>query len=380
MITFLVTVIGILGLIHWFLYARLVSALAITSPNVLWTLRFAAVFLAVSYILARVWERSLPEPIVNALHWIASVWLGLMWELLWLTLVFFIFKALMLLTGLWGRLDPATVLTLGRYSAITVIGIAVLLCAWGTRNAFGPANVVEVKVPVKNVTPELKGLRIALASDFHAGVIIGPKEVEKMSRQIMSLKPDLILLPGDIVDRSADGIMHLVEAFRIMQAPLGVYGTTGNHEYYTGLNGALEFCNKAGIHMLMNEKVELPNGLVIAGIEDRTAISMHRQRPTVQQFLSDIPPDKPVILMNHQPETHEALAAGKAGADLVVSGHTHGGQLWPFTMLTKSTYRFHHGYYSLDGNGHIIVSDGIGNWGPPMRLNAPAEIVLITLD
>lgn len=380
MIPFLVTVIGILGLIHWFLYARFVSAFAISSPAALWSLRFLAVFLAVSYILARIWERSLPEPIVNVLHWISSVWLGLMWELLWLSLIFYIVKVLMMIMGVWGTMDAATVLALGRYSAATVIGAAVLLCAWGMKNAFGPANMVEVKVQVKNVTPELKSLRIALASDFHAGVIIGPKEVELWARQIMSLKPDLILLPGDLVDRSADDIMHLSDAFRIMQAPLGVYGTTGNHEYYAGLNGALEFCHKAGIHMLMNEKIELPNGLVIAGIEDRTAISMHRPRPTVQQFLADIPPEKPVIFMNHQPETNEALAAGKAGADLVVSGHTHGGQLWPFTILTKATYRFHHGCYSLDGKGHIIVSDGIGTWGPPMRLNAPPEIVLITLE
>ena len=380
MIPFLVTVIGILGLIHWFLYARLVSALELTGPALLWPLRVLTVLLAVSYILARIWEKSLPEPIVHALHWISSVWLGLMWELLWLTLLFFIVKVILLATGYWGRLDPAVVLLIGRYSAITVIAVAVLLCAWGVRNAFGPATVVEVKVPVKNATPELKKLRIVLASDIHAGVIIGPKEVHRMAEQIEGLKPDLILLPGDIVDRSADDIMHLVDAFKEFKAPLGVFGTTGNHEYYAGLDGALAFCKAAGIRMLMNEMVELPNGLVIAGIEDRTALAMHRHRPTVKEFLADVPPDKPVILMDHQPETHEALAAGDAGADLVVSGHTHGGQLWPFTLLTRSTYRFHHGYYSLDGKGHIIISDGIGNWGPPMRIDAPPEVVLITLE
>jgi predicted MPP superfamily phosphohydrolase len=380
MIPFLVTVIGILGLIHWFLYARLVSAFDITAPALLWLLRFLIVFLAVSYILARMWEKTLPEPIVHILHWISSVWLGLMWELLWLTLLFFIIKVIMLATGFWGKLDPATIILLGRYSAITVISVAVLLCSWAIRNAFGPANVVEVKVPVKNVTPELKKLRIVLASDIHAGVIVGPNEVRRMARQVESLKPDLILLPGDLVDRSADDIMHLVDAFKEFKAPLGVYGTTGNHEYYAGLDGALAFCKAAGIRMLMNEKVVLPNGLIIAGIEDRTAITMHRHRPSIEEFLADVPPDRPLILMDHQPETHEALAAGNAGADLMLSGHTHGGQLFPFTLLTRATYRFHHGYYSLNGKGHIIISDGIGHWGPPMRLDAPPEVVLITLE
>jgi uncharacterized protein len=379
MIPFLVTVIGILGLIHWFLYARLVTALEITAPGLVWGLRFLTAFLAVSYILARMWEKSLPEPIVHVLHWVASLWIGLMWQLLWLTALFFLAKVLLSLGGVWGKLDPAIVLALGRYSASAVILFAVLLCGWGMKNAFGPARVIEVKVPVKHIAPELRSLRIVLASDIHAGVIIGPGEVGKIAREIMALKPDLVLLPGDLVDRSADDLMHLVDAFRQIKAPLGVFGTTGNHEYYAGLEGALAFCKAAGIRMLMNEKVELPCGLVIAGIEDRTALSMHRSRPTVEQFLADVG-DKPVILMNHQPETHEALAAGKAGADLVVSGHTHGGQLWPFTLLTRSTYRFHHGYYNLDGGGHIIISNGIGNWGPPMRLDAPPELVLITLE
>jgi predicted MPP superfamily phosphohydrolase len=380
MIPFLVTVIGILGLIHWFLYARLVTALEITAPGLLWGLRLLTAFLAVSYILARVWEKSLPEFLVHAFHWVASLWIGLMWELLWLTLLFFLAKVVLSAAGVWGKLDPATVVTLGLYSAISVISVAVLLCGWGMKNAFGPARVIEVKVPVKHMTPELKGLRIVLASDIHAGVIIGPREVGKIAAEINAQKPDLVLLAGDLVDRSADDIMHLADAFREIKAPLGVFGTTGNHEYYAGLEGTLTFCRAAGIRMLMNEKVELPGGLVIAGIEDRTAISMHRSRPSVEQFLSDIPPDKAVILMNHQPETHEALAAGKAGADLVVSGHTHGGQLFPFTLLTRSTYRFHHGYYSLDGHGHIIISNGIGSWGPPMRLEAPPELVVITLE
>jgi uncharacterized protein len=200
-----------------------------------------------------------------------------------------------------------------------------------------------------------------------------------MAEQIMSLKPDLILLPGDIVDQTTDGVMRFAEAFQILKAPLGVFGTTGNHEYYVGLARALEFCKAAGIRMLMNENVELPNGLVIAGIEDRTAKHVGGTRPTVTQLLNPVAADKPTILLNHTPATDEALEAARAGADLMISGHTHGGQIWPFSYLTRLAFKFNRGLYRLGENSAIFTSTGIGTWGPPMRIGAPPEIVLIRL-
>lgn len=377
-LVFLTIVVTILGLIHWFLYARLVGALDISSPAILWSLRLLAGYLALSYILARTWEHIAPEPVVHTLHWIASVWLGVMLQLLWMAAALLLVKVILVLTGLWSGFTPATVSMLGRYAALGALGAAVLLSGIAMHTARGPARIVQVSVPVKHITPELRDIKIAVASDFHAGVVVTHKEIERMVAQIMRLRPDLILLPGDILDRASDDILHFVDAFRNLQAPLGVYGSTGNHEYYIGINGALEFFEQAGVRMLINERVELPNGLLIAGIADRTAKQMRLPRPDVVAVLGDAARHKPAILMNHTPETAEALAATEAGADLIVSGHTHGGQIWPFSFFTRLAFRFHHGLYRA-GAGHIFTSSGIGHWGPPMRLGAPPEIVLVRL-
>lgn len=376
MIIFFVVVLSVVGLIHWFLYNRLVSALEITSPAILWPLRILAVFLALSYFAARMVERHGPEPITHTLHWTASVWIGLMWELLWIAFVLYIAKIVLIASGIWFKLDSTTVTLLGRWTAIAAISAAVLLCAYGVKVALSPARIAHVRVPIKNISSEWREVRIAVASDFHAGVIVGRREVERMSDQIMRLKPDLILLPGDIADRASDDIMHFANAFHRLQAPLGVYATTGNHEYYVGLPGALEFLRAAGIRPLMNEVVALPNGLVVAGIEDRTARQFGLPRPTPSELLKGVNSDKPVIFMNHTPETKEVQEAVQAGADLVVSGHTHGGQIWPFSYLSRMAFRYHWGLYKVD-KGFIYTSCGFGQWGPPMRIGAPPEIALI---
>jgi uncharacterized protein len=374
-IIFVMVALFVMGLLHWFLYARLVIALDIASPTVLWPLRVLALFLAISYIVAHFAERHGPEPLVHALHWIASIWMGLMWELLWIALLFYVAKIVLMLTGVWWKFDAGMVTLLGRYAAVTAIAAAVLLCGYGMKTAMGPARVANVKVPVPYITDEQRALRIAVASDFHAGVLVGRWEVERMSEQIMRLKPDLILLPGDIVDRTSDDIMPFADAFHKLNAPMGVFGSTGNHEYYVGLDGALAFCKAAGIRVLLNETVDLP-GVVLAGIEDRTAQQFKRPRPSPTELLKSASTDKPVIFLNHTPDTKEAEEAAQAGASLVLSGHTHGGQIWPFSYLSKMAHRYHWGLYNL-GKGFIFTSCGIGHWGPPMRIGAPPEIVLV---
>jgi uncharacterized protein len=377
MIIFFATVIAITLLLHGFLYHRLAVALDITTPAALWLLRLAALFLALSYILARAWERLAPHWVVQGMYWFSSVWLGLMWELLWITLVFYLVKLGLMAGGVWGRLEPQTITQLGRFAAIAVSSLAVLLCGYGMVSAMGRARIANLQVPVKQITPELRELKIAMASDWHVGVLIGKPRLEKMTGQIMALKPDIILLPGDIVDQNPADLQPLLPVLKKLQAPLGVFGTTGNHEYYIGVQRAVEYMRAAGVQMLMNESVELPNGLQITGIEDRTAAQMHKQRPTVTQLLANAK-EKPTIFLNHSPFVAEARAAAAAGADLTLSGHTHAGQIWPFTYLSRMAFPYNFGLYRL-GEHYQYTSCGYGYWGPPMRIFAPPEIVVIRL-
>ncbi len=378
MIAFIAVILTISGLIHWFLYARLVIALDITSPSVLWPLRIAAVLLAVSYILVRMWERVAPEPVAYASEWVAASWIGMMFELLWMALALYVLKVILWLTGVWGKLSPETVTQMGRGSVILVVFAALVLCGYAVYRAAQPARIARATVPVKHIRPELRNLTIALAADFHAGPLVGVKQVTRMARRIVAMNPDLILLPGDILDHPPARIRKISSALRELHAPLGVYATTGNHEYYINVNAAIALIEESGIKVLNNESVTLPPGLVISGIADRTALQFRLPRPPVSELISQQLDTLPIIFLNHTPMGEEAQAAGKSGADLVVSGHTHGGQIWPFSIFTKLVFTFHHGLYPLE-RGHIITTCGIGTWGPPMRLGAPPEIVLIKL-
>ena len=374
-ITFILAVLTISGLLHWFLYARLVIALNITSPAMLWSLRFLAGFLAISFILARMLDTFAPRPLVLAFEGFASIWMGLMFQLLWIAFDLWILKLLLKLTGLWGRLPHAAV---GKVSVLFVVVAAMALCTWAMLIAQRPARVVNVHIPVKGITPELRQMKIAMVADFHAGLLVSKNRVERWVREINRLEPDVILIPGDVIDRPPHRMMEFVDAFRKLKAPLGVYVSTGNHEYFIGLNDALKFFETANMRVVMNDVEMLPGGLLIAAVEDQTASMLKRPIPSVKELLGERAHDHPTILTNHTPSTRDARNATAVGVDLMISGHTHGGQMWPFSYFSRMAFPLHHGLYPVN-DGYQLTTCGIGTWGPPMRLGASPEILLIHL-
>ncbi|MBK6766637.1 MAG: metallophosphoesterase [bacterium] len=375
MLIFLTVVLTIVGLLHWFLYARLVSALEITSSTVLWPLRILAAFLALSYIISRILEQRFPGMLAHAMDWIGSIWIGMMWQFLWITFLFFLVKVVLVISGQWGNFTLETHEALGRYSFIAVTALVVLITGYGVFKATGAARLVEVDVPVKNYRPEWHDFSIAMIADFHASNTNGAERIGRWCEQISGLKPSVILAPGDIIDTPATQIRSVADGFRKLSAPYGVYATTGNHEYYVGMPGAVELMQRGGFQVLMNVHVALPNGISIAGMEDRTARSMGRPLPAFEQLLPDDTSDAQILLM-HTPATGDVQKATAAGFDLVVSGHTHGGQMFPFTVFTKMAFPYHHGLYKV-GSGYQLTTCGIGYWGPPMRIGKPPEIMLI---
>jgi predicted MPP superfamily phosphohydrolase len=374
---FFLTVLVISGLVHWFLYARLVMALEITSVTGLWPLRLLAGFLSLSYMLARWLVTVAPNWFAVALNWFASIWMGLMFCLFGLSVVLWILGLPLRWTGVWGMLSPHHAV-LNKILVTGVCALAILLGGWGTIEAQLPARIVNVRVPIKAINAELRQMRIALVADFHAGVLVGERQVNRWVNEINRLEPDVILIPGDIIDHPPERVTKLAESFRRLKAPLGVFASTGNHEYYIGLDKSLKFLEAAGMRVLMNERAVLPGGLIIAAVEDRTALQWKRAIPPVEEVLGEEAKTQPTILLNHTPNAAWARRATTAGADLVVSAHTHGGQMWPISMITDLTYAEHHGLLSV-GNGFLLTTCGIGYWGPPMRLGKPPEIMVIEL-
>jgi predicted MPP superfamily phosphohydrolase len=239
------------------------------------------------------------------------------------------------------------------------------------------APVVEsYEVRIANLPVELDGTIVIALSDLHLGSLLGLSWLEARLKQVQAEGPDMVVFIGDVFEGHSGPDPTLLAALRGLSAPLGVWGVLGNHEYHTvGVDDSNIF-EAAGIHLLRNAWVALRPGLVIAGVDDAAATGRSGVGVTpLNVTLAGRPPGT-LVLLTHTPLPMEGI--GGAGVDLMVAGHTHGGQIWPFGYLVKQRFPLFEGRYDL-GESTAIVSRGVGTWGPRMRLWKPAEIVRITL-
>ena len=248
--------------------------------------------------------------------------------------------------------------------------VTVILFACGLWGGFKTPTVKHITVS----SPRLPALKIALVSDSHLGMGVSYARWDKALHLLEKEKPDLVLVLGDVFEYGphADAYAVRLAAF---QTPLGTYGVLGNHEYYNNFQQALDFYKKAQITLLQNEVVSLPNGLQIAGLKDIKTAGIHAQ--DIAEILAHTDKNKPLILLSHTPLYAEEAAT--AGADLMLSGHTHNGQIWPFGYLVRGQFPRIYGLHSVMDMPFYITS-GMFYWGIPLRLFAPAELPILEVN
>lgn len=262
-----------------------------------------------------------------------------------------------------------------------VWGLAVLATLIGTFNARRPAQVKHVDLPLKGLAKPLQGFTIAQISDIHVGPTIKHRYLQSIVRRVNALKPDVIAITGDLVDGSVDELAAHTAPLADLKARHGSYFVTGNHDYYSGSAEWINEVRRLGITVLINEHVVLKQQdapLLLAGVTDYSAHQFnpeHRSDPAKAMHNAPTGP-MPKILLAHQPRT--APAAEQAGFDVQLSGHTHGGQFWPWNHFVRFQQPYTAGLHQL-GSMLIYISRGTGYWGPPKRLGAPSEITLLRL-
>lgn len=268
-----------------------------------------------------------------------------------------------------------------RHAFLGVATAVVALSAYGVHEALNP-RVERLEIVTDKLPPDTGPIRIVFISDVHLGVTMGPRRLPTILEQIKALDPDILISTGDMVDGSAVHLEGSAASFAAIHPRYGKYAVMGNHEQYRGLDLSLAFHEQAGFRSLRGEAVEVLPGLLIAGVDDPgrggPGVMSPRGNDTTDDsaLLMDLPPGKFVLFLKHQPLVPKL---GAEHVDLQLSGHTHGGQIYPFYWLTRLRYALGPGLHDLPGGGRLYVSRGSGTWGPPMRVLAPAEISLIEL-
>jgi len=273
-------------------------------------------------------------------------------------------------------------------SALAVGPLALLMTIAGFWNARRTAAVVRVDVPLHNLPLTLEGFSIAQISDIHVGPTIRTNYLQRIVNRVNGLGADMVAITGDLVDGPVETLGVHIQPLRGLQSRYGTFFVTGNHEYYSGAHRWIDKLRAMGIRVLMNEHVVIEHAtdsqagesatVIVAGVTDFSAHQFdetHRSDP--QAALLDAPVLAHVkLLLAHQPRS--APAAAKAGFDLQLSGHTHGGQFWPWGYFVKFQQPFTAGLHRLQAMW-VYTSRGTGYWGPPKRFGAPSEITLLRL-
>lgn len=315
-------------------------------------------------------ERLLPPRAGRWIAWPASVWMGF---------AFFLLIGF-LLTDVVRVVLGASSVAAARMQALVVVGLAAAAAARGVTEARRGPSVARIAVTLPRWPTALDGFRVAQISDVHIGPILGRRFAADVTAQVNALAADLIAVTGDLVDGDVRHLADEVAPFAELRAAHGVFFVTGNHDYYSGADAWVEVARRLGMTPLRNAWVAVErDGVVfdLAGVEDHHAHLVHPvHRSDVAAAVAGRDVDRALVLLAHDPLTFKE--ASRRGVDLQLSGHTHGGQIWPFRWVVRLSTPYVAGSYRV-GDAHLYVSRGTGFWGPAMRLFAPAEITEITI-
>ncbi|GAB3854475.1 metallophosphoesterase [Micromonospora andamanensis] len=276
--------------------------------------------------------------------------------------------------------DPGRRLLLARGAAIFAGLTATGLVGYGVRTAMGPPRLDRVQIPLAKLPRGMDGLRIATVSDIHIGPLTGRAHTERIVAAINRLDADLVAVVGDLVDGTVAELGDDAAPLRGLRSRYGSYFVTGNHEYYSGVEEWVAEVDRLGLRVLQNQRLEIstPGGVIdLAGVNDVSAVgSGVSAPPDYDAALGDRDPSRPVVLLAHQPVA--ALEAARYGVDLQLSGHTHGGQIVPFNLLVRLEQPVVSGLGEVDGT-KVYVTNGAGFWGPPVRVGAEPQVTLVEL-
>jgi predicted MPP superfamily phosphohydrolase len=326
----------------------------------LWGVCMALAPLTIRLLRERHWLRA-----EQALSWVAFVWMGILFLFCCLALAFDLAHVLADLFGPGWPLEARTELL---WTGLPALALA----------CYGYFEANRIKVErLRIATPKLAAGRVTIAqiSDLHLGAMLGEKFLARITARLRELEPDILIATGDIVDGKGEALHRLTRHFSTLAPPMGAYAILGNHEYFVGLENSLRFFENANFILLRGEAARA-GGLTLVGVDDRSLGEQARTASAeLRAQLAAAHDHSYIILLKHQPLVDDDIPF-----DLQLSGHLHGGQIFPFGLFSRLFYGVRAGLVRLSNGRLLYINRGAGTWGPPIRLFAPPEITLITLE
>lgn len=331
--------------------------------------------LALTFIVAKFLEARHSSVFSDILNITGGFWLGFM---IYGFLFLFLSDIISLVLRITGIINSQNIADYRKWAFLITVVSSVILITGGFINAVLPV-VKKYDITIGKTAGDIKNLRIAAVSDIHLGSVIRKRSIRKLSEMLEDLKPDVVLLLGDIVDGELGPVMRgdLLKYFTGPETMDGLYAITGNHEFIGGAKRTIPYIESKGIRILKDEKVILPGGIQLIGRLDRGSFRYFgKERMSLEDLMKGIDHASPIILLDHQPNRLDE--SEKNGVDLQLSGHTHNGQLWPLNYITRRVFELSYGY-RRKGNSQFIVSSGYGLWGPRIRSGSRSEVLLINI-
>ncbi len=328
---------------------------------------FMAMILAPGCV--RFLERNGQEAVARVLAWVGYPWMGFVFFAFCLFLLVMVCELLLnIVNKLLGIQLP---LMSAGARAVIVLGVAVAICVYGFFEAHR-IRVERVFISTEKLPQGVDSLKIAQISDVHLGLLVRDERLKAILDKIRPENPDLLVSTGDLVDGDIARFNGLAELFKQIEPKFGKYAVTGNHEFYAGLSQSVDALKSYGFVVLRGEAIEVGNILNIVGVDD----AVRRVATDEISLLSSVRNGLFTLYLKHRPDVSPDVAAT---FDLQLSGHTHRGQIFPFSLVTRMVYPMQNGLYELGNGSKLYVSRGSGTWGPPMRVLSPPEVTIFEI-
>ncbi|UCF73302.1 MAG: metallophosphoesterase [Deltaproteobacteria bacterium] len=375
MVFFLFTFFLIYSALHLYIFTKIKGALSVGSVSSIFLISLMAA-MVVAPVVVRISERHGFELFARFISYIGYTWMGLAFLFFCFSFGvdlyrFFLYTGGLILQNNFSYLSP---------SPRSILVISFLITAAVASCGYFEACYIHNETMIirsPKIPKEVGTLTIAQISDAHLGLIVREERLKRILRAVKRAEPDILVSTGDLVDGQMGNLTGLAELLNAINPKYGKFAITGNHEFYAGLDQALNFAEQAGFTVLRGEALNVAGIINIAGIDDPTGRQLEVFRGVSEKaLLSGLTRDRFTLLLKHMPVVNEnALGL----FDLQLSGHTHKGQIFPFSLITRLFFPHYAGLMHLPNNSYLYVSRGSGTWGPPIRFLSPPEVTVIKL-